>query len=156
MLELYHRDDNALIVPETGGPLNARFFFSALGLQAIGFSPFGMDPSSDRNAAGDAKVQEKFLNPWAMNYRPIGPMQREIARFNFEGKLQAVAEEKGKVRQTLAFGSWNAVVSYRARRNNEAVGNAGPTGRALVAQLKDQGISGNRILLPGRLPAGQQ
>jgi hypothetical protein len=45
-----------------------------------------------------------------MNYRLIGPMQREIARLNFEGKLQAVAEEKGKVTQTLAFGPWNAVV----------------------------------------------
>jgi hypothetical protein len=43
VLELYHRGDNALFVPETGGAGNARFFFSALGLQAIGFSPFGVD-----------------------------------------------------------------------------------------------------------------
>src|ERR1022692_1706236 len=48
VLELYHRDDNALFVPETsGGAANARFFFSALGLQAIGFSPFGMDRSEE-------------------------------------------------------------------------------------------------------------
>jgi hypothetical protein len=79
-----------------------------------------------------------------MNYRLIGPMQREIARLNFEGKLQAVAEEKGKVTQTLAFGPWNAVVSYGALRNNEAVGNAGTTGRVLVAQLKD-----NEFLVTG-------
>ena len=144
VLELYHRDDNALFVPETGGPLNARFFFSALGLQAIGFSPFGMDSGSGSGAGGDTKAQEDFLNPWAMNYRLIGPMQREIARLNFEGKLQAVAEERGKVTQTLAFGPWNAVVSYGARRNSEAVGNAGPTGRALVAQL-----SGNQFLVTG-------
>src|SRR5271157_4271334 len=144
VLELYHRDDNALFVPETGGPLNARFFFSALGLQAIGFSPFGMDSGSGSGAGGDTKAQEDFLNPWAMNYRLIGPMQREIARLNFEGKLQAVAEERGKVTQTLAFGPWNALVSYGARRNSEAVGNAGPTGRALVAQL-----SGNQFLVTG-------
>jgi beta-galactosidase GanA len=43
VLDLYHRDDNPLFVPETGGALNARFFFSALGHQTIGFSPFGMD-----------------------------------------------------------------------------------------------------------------
>ena len=49
-----------------------------------------------------------------MNYRLIGPMMREIARLNFEGKLQAVAEEKGKVTQTLQFGPWNAMVSYGA------------------------------------------
>ena len=144
VMELYHRDDNPLFIPETGGPLNARFFFTALRLQAIGFSPFGMDSNGSRNAAGDVKAQEEFLNPWAMNYRLIGPMQREIARLNFDGKLQAVAEEKGKVTQTLPFGSWNAIVSYGARRNNEPAGNAGPTGRVLVAQLKD-----NEFLVTG-------
>src|ERR1022692_1903187 len=51
VLELYHRDDNALFVPETGGGSGvARFFFSALGLQAIGFSPFGMDYTGARGA----------------------------------------------------------------------------------------------------------
>ncbi len=137
VLELYHRDDNALFVPETGGPGNARFFFSALGLQAIGFSPFGMDYTVNRGAGDAGRPREEFLAPWAMNNRLIGPMQREIARLNFEGKLQAVAEEKGKITQTLAFGPWNAVVSYGARRNNPAEGNAEPTGRVLVAQLKD-------------------
>jgi hypothetical protein len=145
VLELYHRDDNALFVPETGGANNARFFFSALGLQAIGFAPFGMDYTRERGAAADSsKPREEFLTPWAMNYRLIGPMQREIARLNFEGKLQAVAEEKGKVMQTLPFGPWNAMVSYGASRNNRAVGNPEPTGRVLVAQLKD-----NQFLLAG-------
>jgi hypothetical protein len=47
VLELYHRDDNPLFVPETSGSASvARFFFSALGLQAVGFSPFGLDYSS--------------------------------------------------------------------------------------------------------------
>jgi len=138
VLELYHRDDNALFVPETsGGAANARFFFSALGLQAIGFSPFGMDYTNPRNTP-------ESLAPTARNYRLIAPMQREVARLNFEGKLQAVAEEKGRVTQTLAFGPWNAVVSYGATRNNRAVGNAEPTGRMLVGQLKD-----NQFLVAG-------
>ena len=137
VLELYHRADNALFVPETGGPGNARFFFSALGLQTIGFSPFGMDYTVNRGAGDAGRPREEFLTPWAMNNRLIGPMQREIARLNFEGKLEAVAEEKGKITQTLPFGPWNAVVSYGARRNNPAEGNAEPTGRVLVAQLKD-------------------
>lgn len=138
VLELYHREDNALFVPETSsGASAARFFFSALGLQAIGFAPFGMDYTTPRNTP-------ESLAPWARNYRLIGPMQREIARLNFEGKLQAVAEEKGRVTQTLAFGPWNAVVSYGASRNNRAVGNAEPTGRVLVAQLKD-----NQFLVAG-------
>lgn len=137
VLELYHRDDNPLFVPETGGPGNARFFFSALGLQAIGYSPFGMDYTRTRSAAEASKPREEFLTPWAMNYKLIGPMQREIARLNFEGRLQAVAEQKDKVTETLPFGAWNAVVSYGAARNNRAAGNPEPTGRVLVAQLKD-------------------
>ena len=55
-----------------------------------------------------------------------------------------MAEEKGKVTQTLAFGAWNAIVSYGATRNNRAVGNAEPTGRILVGQLKD-----NQFLVAG-------
>jgi len=144
VLELYHRDDNPLFVPETGGAGNARFFFAALGLQAIGYSPFGMDYTRTRGAGEEAKPREELLTPWAMNYKLIGPMQREIARLNFEGKLQAVAEGKGKVTETLPFGSWSAVVSYGAMRNNRAMGNPEPAGRVLVAQLKD-----NQFLVTG-------
>jgi len=144
VLELYHRDDNPLFVPETGGAGNARFFFSVLGLQAIGYSPFGMDYTRTRSVAEESKPREEFLTPWAMNYKLIGPMQREIARLNFEGKLQAVAEQKDKIDDTLPFGAWNATVSYGATRNNRAVGNPEPTGRVLVAQLKD-----NQFLVAG-------
>jgi hypothetical protein len=102
----------------------ARFFFSALGLQAIGFSPFGMDYTQKARQAGPGSRQPDEFLAWAMNYRLIGPMQREIARLNFEGKLKAVAEEPGKVvTDTLPFGDWNAVVSYGARRDGPAVGN---------------------------------
>jgi Domain of unknown function (DUF5597)/Beta-galactosidase len=149
VLELYHRDDNALFVPETGGADKARFFFSALGLQTIGFSPFGLDYShkaadGSTNHADDSRPQEEFLIPWAMNYKLIGPMQREIARFNFEGKLQAVAEEQGKATRTLPFGSWNAVVSFGAARNNRGAGNPKPAGRALIAQPTE-----NQFLVTG-------
>jgi hypothetical protein len=64
-------------------------------------------------------------------------MMRDIARLNFEGKLQAVAEVEGQPAQTLHFGSWDAVVSYGGSRGGIAKGNAEPIGRALVAQLSD-------------------
>ena len=66
VLELYHRDDNPLFIPETsGGAAVARFFFSALGLQAIGFSPFGLDYSDDpiRSAAAPADRPAAALPP---------------------------------------------------------------------------------------------
>jgi len=133
VLELYRRGDNPLFVPETGGAPNARFLFSALGLGAIGFAPFGMD--GNEPAANE---------PWAMNNRLLLPMQREIARLNFEGKLKAVAEEKGKLTQTLPFAQWNAVVSYGVTLNHAPLGNPQPVGRALVAQTKD-----NEFLVTG-------
>jgi hypothetical protein len=149
VLELYHRDDNPMFVPETGGPGKERFFFTALGLQTIGFSPFGLDythraASQSLNQGDLSRPPEEFLTPWAMNYRLIGPMQREIARLNFEGKLQAVAEVQGESSRSLPFGNWDAIVSFGAARNNRGTGNAKPEGRALVAQLND-----NQFLVTG-------
>jgi len=142
-LELYHRDDNPLYVAETGGTGNARFFFSALNLQTLGYSPFG--------AADDS---QKDAEPWAMNYRLIGPIQREIARLNFEGKLKAVAEpphidffqggDVPNLTQTMPFDGWDAVVSYGVSRDGAVGWNPTPEGRALVAQIGD-----NEFLVTG-------
>ena len=142
-LELYHRDDNPLYVAETGGTTNARFFFTALNLQTLGFAPF---------AAAD--IPQAEAEPWAMNYRLIGPIQREIARLNFEGKLKAVAEpphidffqggDIPNLTQTLSFDSWDAVVTYGVSRGSVTGSNPTPEGRALVAQLGD-----NEFLVAG-------
>jgi beta-galactosidase GanA len=146
VLELYHRPDNPLFVPETSGSARvARFFFSALGLQAIGFSPFGLDYTrAHLTQTGEPGGEDSFLEPTAQNYRLIAPMMRDIARLNFVGKLQAVAEVNGELTQTLHFGAWDAVVSYGAVRNGAAKGNPEPTGRVLVAQLSD-----NQFLVTG-------
>ena len=147
-LDTYHRDDNALYIPETGG--SPRFFFFALGHQAIGFSPFGMDFTKTRDLPDTARPKDELLTPWAKTgtkefiapfaatYRLINPMSREIARLNFEGKLQATAEQQGQLTQDLPFGKWSAVVSYGVwARYARPVGNPEPMGSALVAQLSD-------------------
>jgi hypothetical protein len=66
-------------------------------------------------------------------------MMREVAHLNFEGKLQAIAEEKGTPSQTLHFGEWNATISYGDGRGGPTPppSTAEPTGRVLVAQLAD-------------------
>ncbi|MBS1874327.1 MAG: DUF5597 domain-containing protein [Acidobacteria bacterium] len=140
VLELYHRPDNALFVPETGSsPAYARYFFSVLGNQGIGFSPFGVDYTGFSNAPlGAARMNEETLAQFALNYKVVGPMMREIAKLSFEGKVQAVAEEKETHSRTLDFGDWTAVVSYGTPgfgRGDNPRGNAEPTGRALVARL---------------------
>ena len=145
VLDLYTRPDNPLFVPETGGPPGiARFLFSALGHGAIGFSPFGTDYTYNPSNRGNPHSREEFLEPWAQSYRLLAPMARDIARLNFEGKLKAVAEEKGKPEQTLSFEAWDATVSHGSFRGGQPRGNPEPTGRALVAQLTD-----NQFLVTG-------
>ncbi|HEY1182643.1 MAG TPA: DUF5597 domain-containing protein [Bryobacteraceae bacterium] len=137
VMELYHRDDNALFIPETGHSAGvARYLFSALGMGTIGFSPFGLDYV-------EGGTEEQFA-PIAQDYKLIGPIARLIARLNFEGKLQAVSEEKGKASQTMDFGAWKAEVSYGVVRFHEPRGNPLPIGRALVAQLGE-----NQFLVTG-------
>lgn len=140
VLDLYDRPDNALFIPETANrPPNAKYFFSALGHHAIGFSPFGIDYTRYANSPlGAAQVNEETLAPFALNYELIGPMDRQIARLNFEGKLQAMAEEKGAPEQSLNFGAWKATVSYGLSQfgpTRNPPGNPDANGRAVVAQL---------------------
>ena len=159
VLELYHRDDNALFVPETSGSAGvSRFFFTVLGMQGIGFSPFGLDYSVNAppaagasRAALDAATPGPTgdaLFPTAQNYRLIAPMMREIARLNFEGKLKTSVEETGKAAEPLQFGQWSATIAYGATGRGGGRGtppaNPNPTGRVLVAQLGD-----NQFLVTG-------
>ncbi len=140
VLDLYDRPDNALFVPETGsGAAYARYFFAALGHDAIGFAPFGVDFTAFANAPlGAPKVTEETLAPFALNYRLIAPMDRVIAALAFAGKVETAVEEKDRPSQTLEFGSWDAVVSYGLGAfgpGEHPSGNAEPIGRALVAEL---------------------
>jgi beta-galactosidase GanA len=140
VLDVYGRKDNAMFVPETGNaePF-ARFFFAALGHGAIGWSPFGLDLTGYANAPlGAPVVDDKLIDEFAWNYKLAGPMQRELARLNFEGNLKAVSEDPAVHQQTLEFGPWTATVQYGLRvfgRATSAPGNPEPIGRALVAQL---------------------
>jgi len=73
VLELYHRDDNALFVPRPAACQQCPSLLLGARLQAIGYSPFGMDYTRPRSAADAARPREEFLTPWAMNYRLMVP-----------------------------------------------------------------------------------
>src|SRR5690606_2418461 len=68
VLERYSRPDNPLFVAETGNRGEyARYFFSALGRQAIGWAPFGIDYSKYSNYPLGAKVVDaQALEPFAL------------------------------------------------------------------------------------------
>ncbi|WP_460584579.1 DUF5597 domain-containing protein [Hymenobacter arcticus] len=160
VLELYQRPDNALLVPETGSQsANARYFYAALGLGAIGFAPFGLDLANFADSSpGAPALTAANLAAFALNYRAFAPMAREVARLNFAGKLQAVAEAPptpsaapdvaagpaatatatpapavAQLAPPLHFAGWDATVAYGPREGTGA--NAQPIGRAMLAQL---------------------
>ena len=149
ILELYRRPDNPLFVPEVSNAAEyARFFFLALGHQAIGFAPFGIDYTGSVNfPLGAKKMSEETLAPFAMNYRLVGPMMRELAQLSLDGKVNAVVEKKGTPAQTVEIGSWKVDVRYGVPQfgfGNNPPGNPEPIGRALIAQLGD-----NQFLVAG-------
>ncbi len=114
VLDLYQRPDNALFVAETGSSAPyPRYLFAALGHQAIGFSPFGLDFTGYSNyPLGALKVDSETLEPFAREYQLVGSMQTELARLSLQGKLHGLAEDPAHHSQTLTFGRWQAVVSY--------------------------------------------
>lgn len=139
-LELYGRKGNALFVPETSNtPKFARYFFLSLGHGSIGFSPFGIDRTGYFNdPLGAADATDETLEPFAENYRLFAPMQREIARLNFEGKLKTTLEQKGLGTDLLDFGKWQVKVTYGQKQFyfvDNPPGNPNVDGRSMVAQL---------------------
>jgi hypothetical protein len=152
---VYNRPDNPLWIPETGRDDSfGKFFFYALGDGAIGFSPFGVDQSG-WNILGD--------QPWkahASNFALIGPMDREVAQLEFDGKLKTAVEEPGQTAQELDFGGWQATVEFGFPQpdGRRAPGTKDAHGAALVAQLGPDeflvtGVDASvSFHLPGKLP----
>jgi hypothetical protein len=132
-LTAYHRPDNPCWVPETGGnDADAQYFFYALGEGAIGFSPFGIDYT------GWTITDGKPPTLHSENYALLAPMNREIARLNFEGKLKTAVEQEGQPQTSLDFGKWQATVSFGFPQfdgGRKPPGTKDHRGRALVAQL---------------------
>lgn len=148
VLELYSRPDNPLFVPETGAsPWYAHMLFAAIGKGAVGWSPFGVDRPVDPNR----KTEEDTLTVLGLNYSAITPIMREVARLNFEGTLQAVAEDRDVHTQSMSFGPWRAEVGYGVSRfpgssASGPKGNAEPVGGAIVGKLGE-----DEFLVTGRL-----
>jgi beta-galactosidase GanA len=113
-IKWYHRPDNALLDVEIGNSAAyARYFFSILGNQGIGFAPFGIDYTGYVNyPLGAAKMNPDTIAPFAADYKLLGPWDREWARLSFDGKVQGVGEPDDRAPQTLDLGKWAATVTY--------------------------------------------
>ncbi|MGI4756624.1 MAG: DUF5597 domain-containing protein [Janthinobacterium lividum] len=97
IMDLYHRPDNPLWIPEVGqGDNYAPFFFAALGRGAIGFSPFGIDWTGGHPVGFVPRAH-------AANYALVGGMARTLARLNADGAVKAAIEVAGGVDQQVLF-----------------------------------------------------
>jgi len=131
-IHAYRRADNPLWIPETGrGDSFAKFLFYALGNGAMGFAPFGIDQTGWNILGNDPPKAH------SANFALLGPMSREIAQWNFDGKLKTSVEEPGQAQQELDFGAWQATVSFGFPQNDgrRPPGTKDAHGVALVAQI---------------------
>lgn len=158
ILHTYARKDNPLLIPETGRTDSyAKFLFSALGDGAIGFSPFGVD------GKGWNILGEGGASAHAYNYALLGPIQGQLAQWNFDGHLKTSVEEPGQAQQEIDFGKWQATVSYGFPQHDgrRPPGTKDAHGTALVALLGPDeflvtGIDASiSFHLPGK-PTGQR
>ncbi len=157
-LKLYHRPDNALYVAESGNkPVYARYLFSTLGQQGIGFDPFGFDYSGYSNyPLGNTRTDAEMVAPFARLYKLFGSFDRVWAKLSFESQVWGVSEPDDHSAQDIDLGArWSAKVTYRQwqfgmpewdpeHKNGYPEGSDVPSGGVAVAKL-----SANEFLVAG-------
>jgi hypothetical protein len=114
-LDRFQRPGNPLLVPEMGNAAGyARYVYQVLGRGALGVAPFGLDYFSYSNyPLGSKKTDRSMVDPFGAVYATFAPMQRQWARWAFEGRTHGVAEGDDSKPQSIALEGWSATVSFR-------------------------------------------
>jgi len=114
VIELYKRNHNPLLIPETGNSAAfARYVFAAIGEGAIGWAPFGLDLTRYSNQTeGPEAMENSALKPVARQFELLEPIARKLAKGNLDGKVRGASEDPDNHTQTLAFDRWSAVLQY--------------------------------------------
>lgn len=130
----YRRNDNPLLVPETGGPRFASNIFYALGdFDALGYAPFGLDGMLEGNKVAD--VAKEYAN----DCRLLEPAIPLIASLQGTGNLHSAVEEQYLTDRLIHSSKFDVLVQF-GRLHPEYGGifgtqTPGMTGRALVGEL---------------------
>jgi beta-galactosidase GanA len=148
-LDKFQRPDNALAVPEMSNAAEyVRYAYLVLGRGAINFSPFGIDYADYSNFPLGHKATDKTVTaPYGKIYGAFRPMERQWAKWAFEGRTYGVAEGDDRQPQKLALKGWNATISFREWQFGEAqyfkdvkdlpAGTDKPNGGVAIAQIAD-------------------
>jgi hypothetical protein len=143
VIELYNRPDNVLFVPEAGlVSTNAKYLYSVIANNGIGFSPFGID-GNDVNSPQNIK---EGLIPFSREYKLMVPMMRQLAKWDYDGIISSVVEHEDHEQQTIDLGSWQAIVKFGERKAGAIHPNKEPLGGLMIVKLGD-----DEFLLMGTL-----
>jgi beta-galactosidase GanA len=113
-LDKMSRPDNPLFVPENGNDLPfARFFWLALGKGAIGWAPFGMDPTYSNYPLGGLNTPEN-LEAFASKFTLMAPIVRDWAKLAFEHPTVGFAKGDDASDQSAVLGRWKINAKYGA------------------------------------------
>jgi beta-galactosidase GanA len=146
-LDRFQRADNALMVPEMGNaPGYARYLYQILGRGALGVAPFGIDYASYSNYPLGAKATDRtMVAPFGAVYAAFAPLQRQWAKWAFEGRTRGVAEGDDRKPGSMALDGWTATTAYREFQFGERQylkdpgeyppGTDSPTGGVAIAQI---------------------
>ena len=139
-MELYQRNDNPLLIPETGNsPAYARYVFAAIGKGAIGWSPFGLDLTRYSNEpTGPEAMELGALKPVAEQYALLAPIARLLAKANLEGNVVGVSENPDLHTNQIPLGRWDVVVGFGMPSFGnwmQPKGNTSPDGGVVVVKL---------------------
>jgi hypothetical protein len=140
VIELYKRNHNPLLIPETGNSAAfARYVFAAIGEGAIGWAPFGLDLTRYSNQAeGPEAMENTALKPVARQFELLQPIARKLAKGNLEGKVRGASEDPDNHTQTLPFDRWSAVLQYGMPPFGnwmQPKGNTPPDGGVVILEL---------------------
>ena len=112
-LDRMSRPDNPLFVPETGNDLDfARYFWLALGKGAIGWSPFGMDPTYFNFPLGGKDLGPENLDAFASKFALMRPIARDWARLAFAHPTIGFAKGEDASDQSGSLGRWKITAQY--------------------------------------------
>jgi beta-galactosidase GanA len=145
----FQRQDNPLMVPEmSNAPEYVRYTYQVLGRGAIGFAPFGIDYADYSNFPLGHKATDKtMVEPFGKIYAAFRPMERQWAKWAFEGRTYGVAEGDDRQPQTFDMKGWKATISFREWQFGEReyfkhvkdvpAGTEIPNGGVAIAQISD-------------------
>ena len=113
-IEDYRRPDNPLFIPETGNDVPfARFLWLALGNDAIGWSPFGMDATGYFNfPLGAKQLDETTIGAFASKFALLAPLARDWAKLSFDHPTAGFAKPQDASDQSAVLGRWRITAMY--------------------------------------------